>query len=255
MMRAARHYLLCLVLTLTTTITNCTGGPSQERTITVAAAANLNNVFTEIGRQFEADTGIRAVFSFAASGALARQIENGAPFDLFAAADVRNIEALAAQRLIVPGSKRVYARGRLVLWWPAELKPPPATLNDITKDEYRRIAIAKPDIAPYGAAARECLEKLGLWSQLTPKIVYAENVSATRQYAHTGNADLAFIPRALVKPGEASLLVDEQLHKPIEQALCIPAQSKRVEWAKQFDQFLAGPKGRALLEQSGYVVP
>ncbi|MEW6736457.1 MAG: molybdate ABC transporter substrate-binding protein, partial [Acidobacteriota bacterium] len=147
------------------------------------------------------------------------------------------------------------ARGRLVVWWPQDAKETPASLEDIVKPVFKRIAIAKPDLAPYGAAAKESMEAVGIWPKVEAKIVYGENVNAAYQYAKTGNVELVFIPFSLVKPGEKFITVDEKLHKPIDQALCIIKQSKHPELAKKFDDFLKGEKGRTMLEHFGYTIP
>jgi molybdate transport system substrate-binding protein len=250
--------LSALLIILLLIVSSCSDNRtpySSERTITIAAAANLEPLFSEMGGEFQKETGIRPVFSYGATGALGRQIANGAPFDLFAAADLRTVEGLESRGEIVEGSKRIYARGKLVLWWPPDSEAIPTEISDIIKPEFKRIAIAKPDVAPYGAAARESLEALGLWKQIEAKIIYGENVSMTRQYSQTGNTDLAFIPLSLVRSGEKYILVDEKLHRPIDQALCIPKRTRKADLAKQFDLFLSSEKGRAALERLGFSIP
>jgi molybdate transport system substrate-binding protein len=228
---------------------------SGEQVLTIAAAANMEPALTEISKQFQAETGIKTVCSFGATGNLAKQIENGAPFDLFISADVKTVDSLAAKSEIIADSKRIYARGKLVVWWPPDAKVVPEQLADVANPEFRRIALAKPEIAPYGAAAKESLEAAGLWDKVEPRVVYGENVGATYQYAKTGNVELAFIPLSLVKDGEKYLLVDEKLHKPIDQAMCILKNSKQLDAAKKFAAFLTGEKGVAALQRYGYSVP
>ncbi len=225
-----------------------------QKTLIVAAASNVEPAFTEIAKEFESETGAKIVFSFGATGLLAKQIENGAPFDLFVSADVKTVEGLEAKGEVLPNSKRIYAQGKLVLSWPKEAKQVPLSLEEITKVEFKRIAIATPEIAPYGMAAKETLENLGVWQKLEPRIVYGENVNAVYQYAKTGNVDLVFIPLSLIKPGEKFLAIDEKLHKPIEQALGIMKRSQQIELAKEFDSFLKGQKGLSILERFGYIV-
>jgi molybdate transport system substrate-binding protein len=221
--------------------------------ITVAAAANLTDAFAELGKEFTARTGVRVTFSFGATADLARQIENGAPFDVFAAADVEHIERLNSLGLITPGTNKVYARGRLVLWIPPGSKLAVGRLEDLTRAEVERIAVAKPDVAPYGRAAVETLRALNLWPQVEPKVVYGQNVSQAKQYAATGNAEVAFIPRALVKPDEGRFLeVDERLHQPIDQAIAVIKDSRRHDAAQTFVSYVLGPEGQALLERYGY---
>ena len=221
--------------------------------ITIAAAANLTDAFAELGKAFTARTGIRVTFSFGATADLARQIENGAPFDVFAAADVEHVERLSNLGLVAPGTSKVYARGRLILWVPPESKLAVSRLEELTRPEFERVAVPKPDVAPYGRAAVEALRALNLWPQIEPKVIYGQNVSQAKQYAATGNAEAAFIPRALVRPGEGRFIeVDERLHRPIDQALAVVKDSANQDAAQTFTAYVLGPEGQALLERYGY---
>lgn len=243
-----------LINSLACNSTPKTENPIEKRLI-IAAAANLEPAFTEMAKEFQSETGVKVVFSFGATGMLGKQIENGAPFDLFVSADVKTVENLEAKGEILSGSKRIYAQGKLVLSWPQDTKQVPLSLEDIVKAEFKRIAIATPEVAPYGAAAKESLQNAGFWEKVESRIVYGENVNTVYQYAKTGNVDLIFIPLSLIKPGEKYLAIDEKLHKPINQALGIIKRSKQIELAKQFDTFLAGQKGHNILEKFGYSLP
>jgi molybdate transport system substrate-binding protein len=228
----------------------------QPPELVVAAAANLTDACAEIGPRFTSKTGIRVVFSFGATAELAKQIENGAPFDVFAAADTVHVELLDRAGLLSPGTRALYARGRLVLWLPAGSTLKVARIEDITAKQFDRIAIAKPDVAPYGQAAVESLQKLGVWNEIERKVIYAQNVSQAKQYAATGNAEVAFIPLALVKPGEGSYLeVNENLHRPIDQALGVIQSSTKQEAARQFVSFVLSQEGQQLLIGKGYSIP
>jgi molybdate transport system substrate-binding protein len=221
--------------------------------ITVAAAANLTDAFAELGKQFTARTGIRVVYSFGATADLEKQIENGAPFDVFAAADVEHVDMLNGKGLLTSGTNHIYARGRLVLWLPPGSTLKLNRIEDITRAEVERIAIAKPDVAPYGRATIEALRALNLWPQVEPKVIYGQNVSQTKQYAATGNAEVAFIPLSLVKSNEGqSIEVDERLHQPIDQAMAVVKDSSQQEAAQQFVAFVLSSEGQALLERYGY---
>lgn len=229
---------------------------SDSSELIVAAAANLTDAFVEIGARFTSETGIRAVFSFGATADLSKQIENGAPFDVFAAADTAHIELLEREGLLTPGTRALYARGRLVMWLPPGSTLKVGRIEDITAKPFERIAIAKPDVAPYGQATVESLQALGIWSQIEAKVVYAQNVSQAKQYAATGNVEVAFIPLALVKPGEGNYIeVSEQLHRPIDQALGIIKASSKQAAATQFVSFLMSREGQELLSKHGYSKP
>ena len=224
--------------------------------ITVAGASNLTEAFQELGKQFTAETGIRVVFSFGATAELEKQIENGAPFDVFAAADVEHVDKLGSQGMLTSGTNKPFALGRLVLWIPPNSSVALTRIEDITHSDVERIAMAKPDVAPYGRASVEALRALKLWDQVESKVIYGQNVSQTKQYASTGNAEVAFIPFALVKPNEGRAIeVDESLHQPIVQAIAVIKDSPHQGAARQFVEFVLSEKGQELLERFGYRRP
>jgi molybdate transport system substrate-binding protein len=231
-------------------------GEAEPEEITVAAAANLTDAFGEIGRRFTARTGIRVVNSFGSTANLARQVENGAPFDVFASADVSHVDELARKGLLTDGTRAVYARGRLVLWLPPGRDASVNRVEDLAGDAVKRVAIAKPDVAPYGQAAVESLRALNVWEKVEPKVVYSENVAEAKQFASSGNADAAFIPRALVKEGEGRAIdVDESLHAPIDQAMAVVRASRRQAAAWRFVEFVTGEEGQSVLKSFGYDTP
>jgi molybdate transport system substrate-binding protein len=238
---------------------NCSRKPSGEqntREINVAAAANLTDAFEELGRQFTSQTGIRVVYSFGSTADLTRQIENGGPFDVFAAADIEHVDELNSKGFVIPDTRVLYARGRLVVWIPSSTHATINRIEDISGPDVRTIAIAKPDLAPYGKASVEALRALNIWSQVTPKVVYGSNVSQTKQYASSGNADVAFIPLSLVKPNEGRYIeVDETLHQPIDQALAIVKASSKQEAARRFTAYIVSTDGQAVLKKYGYSKP
>jgi molybdate transport system substrate-binding protein len=232
------------------------GAQESSDEINVAAAANLTDAFAELGKQFTAQTGIRVVYSFGATADLAKQIENGAPFDLYAAADVEHVDELSHKGLLTPGTQSLYARGRLVLWTPQGSRVTLNRIEDIRRADVERIAIAKPDLAPYGRAAVEALKALNLWTEVEPKVIYGQNVSQARQYAATGNAEAAFIPLSLVKANDGhSIEVDERLHQPINQALAVIRSSEKQEAARRFASYILSPEGQAVLERYNYRRP
>ena len=224
--------------------------------INVAAAANLTDAFAEVAKQFTAETGVRVVYSFGATADLSKQIENGAPFDVFASADVSHVDELNDKGLLAPGTRAIYARGRLAMWTPPDARVQVSSISEIARTEVSHIAVAKPDIAPYGRATVEALQALNLWAQVEPKVVYAQNVSQTKQFASSGNAEVAFIPLALVKANEGRFVeVDERLHKPIDQALGVVKASGKQDAARRFTAFVLGDKGQAILGRFGYGKP
>lgn len=231
-------------------------GQTESQNLTIAAASNLTDAFAEIGPRFTSKTGIRVVFSFGATADLAKQIENGAPYDVFAAADTEHVDLLDQKGLITAGTRALYASGRLVMWLPPSSSLKAQRIGDIVAKGFDRIAIAKPDVAPYGRATVESLRALGIWGEIEARVIYAQNVSQTKQYAATGNAEVAFIPLALVKPGQGSYLeVSEELHRPIDQALGIVKDSPKQAAARQFVDFLLRHEGQEILANKGYKKP
>jgi molybdate transport system substrate-binding protein len=231
------------------------GHAADRDTLTVAAAANLSDVFKEMAAAFTKDTGIPVSLSFGATAQLTQQIENAAPFDVFAAADRQHINELRNKQLIVSGSDKVYARGSIVLWCPAT-KATVNSIQDLTQPSVRFIAVAKPEIAPYGLATVEALRALHLWDVLQPKVVYGENILSTKQYAATGNADCGFVAKSLlIHEANPGIPVDEKLYRPIEQAMAVLKSAKDPNAAGRFEAFVTGPKGGAILLKFGYGLP
>ncbi len=232
--------------------TSALSAQAPKPEVTVAAAANLSAVFNELGPRFEAETGVHPLFSFGSTAQLAQQIENGAPYDVFASADVDHVVQLERKGAIAAGSRAVYATGILALWSPSGKANKP---QDLINTDVRVIALANPDLAPYGLAARETLQRLGIWKQVEPKIAYADNINMAKQYGTSGNADAVFTAYSLVLSEKGKVIqIPENLHAPIDQALGIVAASKRKDRAKQFVDYLLKGKGRDQLVASGYRV-
>jgi len=226
---------------------------TQTNELHVAAAADLIPAFEEIGRQFEANHKTKVVYSFGSTGLLARQIENGAPMDVFAAASVEFIDELEQKGLIVPDSKVVYARGRITLWTRKDSQLKVEKITDLASDDVKRIAIANPDHAPYGTAARDALQAAGIWDAVKEKLVYGDNIRQTLQFADTGNVDVAIVALSLSKESDGRwTLIPAELHKPINQALAVIKGTKDEQTARAFADFIAGPDGQSILAKYGF---
>ena len=238
-------------------LTACHPQPPPEKAgITVAAAANLTDVFGRVGPRFESATGIHPTFSFASTAQLARQIESDAPFDVIAAADSEHVAELDRKGYLAPESRAVYARGVLALWVPVASKAKIQRVEDLTRPEVQVIAIAKPDLAPYGQASVDALQKLGIWERVQSKVVYAENINMARQYGQSHNADAVFTAYSLVLHEAGQIIkVHASLHKPIDQELGIVAKSKQQDAAKKFIDFLLNGEGKSMLASYGYLAP
>ncbi|MCX7670223.1 MAG: molybdate ABC transporter substrate-binding protein [Anaerolineae bacterium] len=230
--------------------------------LTVSAAADLIYAFQEIAAQFEAETGQKVVFNFGSTGQLARQIEYGAPVDLFAAADVSFVEELVRAGLVLSDTVQLYARGRIVLWTRADSPLHLERLEDLMQPAVRRVAIANPDHAPYGVAARQALQAAGVWEAVQPKLVLGENVRQTLQYAETGNVDAAIVALSLSVPAAAELsgpgrwvLIPQELHAPMDQALVVVKGTRQEAAARAFAAYVHGPRGRSIMRKYGFILP
>jgi len=217
----------------------------------VAAAADLAPLERPLADAFQRASGIRVRFALGASGMLSRQVENGAPYDVFLSANEKFVKALAGSGRLASDSVILYAFGRLGLWsktgW---IK----SLADLRDPRVRHIALANPVHAPYGAAAKQALEKEGIWGALQPRIVYGENVRQALQYAESGNAEAVITAWSLLC-GRGGTLLPDSLHAPIRQAGGVVAASAHPRQARQFLAFLTGPHGRKILEANGLFPP
>jgi molybdate transport system substrate-binding protein len=229
--------------------------PAPEPLV-VSAASNLILAFEELGAHYEQETNTPVTFNFAASGQLAQQIDQGAPVDLFVAANVAFVEDLASKGHVLSDSVQIYARGRLTLWMRADSTLSIETLQDLSKPEIQRVAIANPEHAPYGTAARQALQTAGVWDKVQPKLVLGENVRQTLQFAETGDVDVVLVPLSLSITSDGHwMLIPEDLHAPIDQALGVVADSPRQTQAHDFAAFITGPQGQAILRKYGFMPP
>lgn len=251
--------LVRLVLLAMLVSSGCRRAPSAaERTpVRVAAAADLSVAFEELGRRFEQHTGRPVVFSFGSTGLLAKQLREGAPFDVFAAANVSFVDEVVKAGACDGATKAPYARGRIAVWTKRGTIPPPATLADLGDARFRRIAIANPEHAPYGQAARQALEQAGVWKAAEPRLVLGENVRQTLQFAETGNVDAAIVALALVANDRDNpwFIIDEAMHRPIEQALVVCTHGESRAGGDVFAHFVSSAEGRAVMRRFGFLLP
>jgi molybdate transport system substrate-binding protein len=219
----------------------------------VFAAASLSRALPELAARFEAETGTRVEPVLGATGTLAAQIEHGAPADVFLAADEASVRRLASAGVLRPASVRDYATGRLVVVWRDGVAAP-ASLEALAEPRFGVVAIANPEHAPYGVAAREALVRLGLWAALEPRIVRAEGVLQAYQLVRSGNADAAIVAQSVVADAAAggeSLPVDPALHAPVRHAAGVVSESGHPA-AEAFLDFVASAAGQGVLARHGF---
>ncbi len=225
-------------------------------TLTVSAAADLTPAFEELGELFRNESGIKVTFNFGSTGQLTQQIEQGAPVDLLAAANVSFVEELERENLILPDTKALYAQGRITLWTREDSPIKLERVEDLAKPEVQRIAIANPEHAPYGEAARQALQSAGIWERVSSRLVFGENISQTLQYAETGNVDAAIVALSLsVNSTGRWVLISDQLHKPLNQALAVIRGTRHEPEARRFASFINSAQGRPIMRKYGFILP
>jgi molybdate transport system substrate-binding protein len=229
-----------------------------QENLTVAAAADLQPVMTDIAARFEQQSGARVKLSFGSSGNFFAQIENGAPYDVFFSADVDYPTKLQAAGLTEPGSLYRYATGKIALWASG------GSTVDVSKglsvlgtDAVQKIAIANPAHAPYGRAAEAALKSAGLWDSVSSKLVLGENIAQTAQFVQSGNADVGIVALSLVlAPGMKSkgkyFVVPQNLYPPLQQAAVILKNSQHKNLARTFLQFVKSSEISSLLRRYGF---
>jgi molybdate transport system substrate-binding protein len=224
----------------------------------VAAAADLALAFKEVGAAYEKKSGDKVIFSFGSTGLLEKQIVEGAPFDVFAAANVSFAEDAIKSGACAADSKSLYARGRIVVWWRKDAAfAAPKSIADLADKRFVKIAIANPSHAPYGKAAQQAMEKAGVWAAVQPRLVFGENVQQTLQFAQSGNAEAAVVALSLAVINDGNyVLVDDTLHAPIDQALVVCGKdAERNKRARAFTGFVSSTEGRAIMKKYGFLLP
>ena len=246
----ARLHLVAALFVLTA----CQSNPKEP--LRVAAAADLAPAFAELGPAFTGHTPADLKLTFGSTGLLARQIEQGAPFDLFLAANLGYAQQVIQSGACDGASLQSYGRGRLVLWTKGS-GGAALSLAALAEPRFKHIAIANPEHAPYGKAARDALTRAGVWAQVSSRLVYGENVQQAFQLASTGNADVAIIGLSLVTNARDGswAFVDEALHAPLEQALVVCQNGANPSAARKLAEFLQATEGRAILRRYGFLLP
>lgn len=224
----------------------------------IAAAANLQKVMTEaLIPAFQKKTGQTVTPTFGATKQLAQQLSQGAPVDVFVAADTVTLDQLAGRGLVIPATERVYAVGKLVIWSRKDAKRHPKKIQDLANPAYAKIAIANPSTAPYGLAAQQAFAKTNLTASITPRLVQAENIAQSLQFAHSGNADVALTALSLVIEDKTDpyVIVPDSLHDPIAQSAAVVKGAAHPVLAQRFMDFLTGKDAAPVWKRYGYSLP
>lgn len=222
----------------------------------VAVAANFAEPMKAVAAVLEKTTGHTLQITVGATGRLYAQIKNGAPFDVLLSADTRAPAQLETDGLAQPGSRFTYATGKLVLW-SADAAKVDGQGAVLKTGGFRKLAIANPKTAPYGAASMEVMDKLGLTAALTPKLVQGESIGQTYNFAYTGNAEIAFVAMSQVLEGGrlkggSMWVVPQSLYAPIQQDAVLLKRAARNEAALALMKLLQSPNIKDLIRSYGY---
>ena len=224
--------------------------------VSIAVASNFSAPMQAIARAFEKDTGHKAVMAFGSTGSFHAQVLNGAPFQVLLAADATTPAQLEKAALAVQGSRFIYATGRLVLW-----SKQAAMVDDqgavLRNSAFRKLAVANPKLAPFGAAALETLTSLGLMGQVQDRLVEGQNIAQTHQFVSTGNAELGFVALSQVyangRIAEGSgWVVPAHLHRPITQEAVLLNAGRDKPAAAALMAYLKGARARGIMRAFGY---
>lgn len=224
----------------------------------LSAASSLTNALQDVAGAFErANPGVRIVLNVAASGSLLQQIEQGAPVDVFASADQDTMDRAQAKGLLAVGTRRNFARSRLVLALPAGREPPPEGLRDLTGSGVERVALGNPEWVPAGRYARSVLVEAGLWEALRPKLVFANNVRQVLDYVRHAEVDAGFVyaTDALLAKAAVRTVRIPQPNEPVLYPLAVLAASQNRPLAGRLVAFLLGGEAQSALERFGFEAP
>ncbi|MBI1891740.1 MAG: molybdate ABC transporter substrate-binding protein [Burkholderiales bacterium] len=251
MIKAVLHFLFRIILLSMFSASLAFAG----QTLSIAAAADLAPCIEELNHAFVKQAGaVDIKTSIGSSGNFFAQIKNGAPFEVFLSADLRYPTELARAGYADADSLTLYAHGQLVMWTKNSAIDVSQGLRLLTDPRIKRIAIANPEFAPYGRAAKAALEKAGIWEQLVPKIVFGENIAQTTQFAQSGNADIGFISgaHAASSKGGRSWQVPAEYYPLIEQAAVVTAKGHANPLARRYVAFLRSDAARAVFAKHGF---
>ena len=233
---------------------------SHAAQVTVSAAISMKDALTDIGKQFEQSTGDHVSFNFLASGPLMKQIEEGAPVDVFISASHEQMDELQRQGLISPATRQDVADGDLVMVVPAKANiDPPASIADLASPRFQRIAIGDPATVPAGEYAKQSLTSVDLMDRLKDRLKTAINVRQVLEYVEKGEVDVGFVYRTdAVHAGDQvkiAATVPARAHEPIIYPGAVIAKSAQAAEAKRFLEFITSAAGRATLVGYGFTVP
>lgn len=229
----------------------------SKANLLISAAASLKDAMQEMKTVYQqSKPNVNLSYNFGASGALQQQIEQGAPADVFISAGKKQIDALEKKGLLVPETRSNLANNSLVLVVPSN-STAVTNFNNLTDAKVKKIAIGEPRSVPAGQYGKEVLQKLNLWQQIKPKLVYANNVRQVLASVESGNADAGLVYATDAKISnkvKVAVVADDKSHSPIVYPMAVLKSSKNVDAAKEFVQFLSSEQAKAVLKKYGFIV-
>jgi molybdate transport system substrate-binding protein len=258
-------WILCWGLVSLFVLTSTIGRAQSKKgkkEISVAAAADLSAVMHEVAKVYEKQNGVIVKLSFGASGALTQQIENGAPFDVFFSADMDYPKQLISNGDAEDASLYRYAIGKLVLWVPADspLDVEHRGLNVLTEPQVKKIALANPQHAPYGRAAVAAMKHVGLYDQVSDRLVMGENVSQAAQFVESGNAQVGFVALSFaaapaMQKKAKYWQIPTEAYPALEQGVVVLSHSRHKKDAAAFVEYMKTKAAAAVLQKYGFDLP
>lgn len=227
--------------------------------LTISAAASLTDALKEIQHLYESNhPGLKLNFNFGGSGALEKQIEQGAPSDLFLSASKKNMKSLVDQQLIESNKQKTWLTNELVAVIPTDGTMSIAGVTDLTQQEVKKVAIGIPESVPAGKYAQEALTNVKLWDTLQSKLVQAKDVRQVLQYVETGNADVGFVYKTDALTSQKAKIafeVDPTTYSPVEYPIGIVKASKHIQEAEDFYAYLQSQESLNIMAKYGFTIP
>lgn len=227
--------------------------------LTVSAAASLTDALKEIRNLYETShKGVKLNFNFGGSGALEKQIEQGAPSDLFLSASKKNMKSLVDKQFIASDQQKTWLTNELVAVIPADGTTNIESVTDLTQKEVKKVAIGIPESVPAGKYAQEALTSTKLWDVLQEKLVQAKDVRQVLQYVETGNADVGFVYKTDALTSQKTKIafeVDPKTYSPVEYPIGIVKASKHIQEAEDFYAFLQSQESLNIMAKYGFTIP
>ena len=249
-----RKFLVITVSLLLITCGGVSGSFAEEQELLVSAAASLTNAMEAIGKTFEETSGIKIIFNFASSGALYRQLEQGAPADVYASANQKFMNQAEEKELIVAETRYDFAQNSIVLAVPSDADVEIASVEDLVKPEVERVAMGDPETVPAGQYAKESLEGYGVWEKLSDRLIFGNNVRQVLDYLRRGEVDagIVFSTDAVLEKETVKVIADLEHHAQILYPIAVTSVAQDSDNALKFVDFVLSDEGQSLLQQFGF---